>query len=141
MTTFVLKHYEDQPPDAEKAQSQEEQGEDDKDFAVEIKGSVAEIVAAALYKTLGNHVKEVDETSGQIVEVNAVSTEDINADPLQTFRSIGQDDIVFIQSQGFHTNEEEWFLMNLPNKTDKVFYTVEALTSYLVSQLKSHHAR
>ena len=63
-----------------------------------------------------------------------ITTEEINADPVKALRSIQDNVNVFIQTEGFHTSKEEWFLMNLSNKTSNVFYTLESFVSHLVKK-------
>ena len=150
MPTFVLKKYRetksssdtDNQLNSNKPNEEEEvevtREDVPKDMVVTISGTVAEIVAQALHKALANkaEVTELEEDSNASTDVIAVSTEDINTSPLDTFNSISKNDIVFIHNQGFKTSQEEWFLTNVPNKTEHVFYTVESLVKYIQSKLE-----
>ena len=152
MATFVLKKYSDNKEEAVNPESKPgelkegeltpAQKEEEESLQIEVSGSISSIVAAALHKVLQNkHInldiieQENEETAESTVK--AITTEDINSDPLKAFRSINKADVVFISSEGFKTKEEEWFLTNLPNKTDKVFYTVESFATYLVKSFES----
>lgn len=137
MTTFVLKKYEDKKE--EDASTNIENKEENKESEVVIKvyGSVAEIVANALNKVLENkvEVKEIAEDQESDTVVKAITTEDINSKPLDTFNSINKNDIVFISNNGFKTAQEEWFLTNIENKTSNVFYSVESLIKFVTRKL------
>lgn len=150
MTTFVLKKYSDQTEDnlteeqklEQQTEQKKEQQKKDEEVRLQIQltGSVSSIVANALYKVLGNKQVELEEADSEDVEgtessIRVVSTEEINSSPVEAYRAISEEDIVFIDSKGFTTNEEEWFLMNLEHKPNRVFYTVESLANYLVSKL------
>ena len=149
MTTFILKKYSDKESvpktDEEKKElmEQEKQGavqaKEEESIQIEVSGSISSIVAAALQKVLGNkniQLDVVEDTNEEQADstIKAISSEDINNDPLKTFRSINDSDVVFISTEGFTTSQEEWFLTNLPNKTSKVFYSVEGLADFLVQQ-------
>lgn len=141
MTTFVLKKYEE-PQDSPNGQIQEKTEAESKptkdQITIEIKGSIAEIVADALYKLMPQiNDEEQPQPNGEPVNVTALSTEDINTDPVSAFSQVGKDDVVFIQNNGFHTQKEEWFLLNLPNKTNNVFFSVESLIKHFQAKLKA----
>lgn len=109
---------------------------------IEISGSVSGLVALALQKVLSdkNVRMEVEDSDEEVKEVKssikAITSEDINSDPVKAFKSISKSDVVYIQTEGFNTAQEEWFLTNLPNKTDNVFYSVESAVNYLSASLE-----
>lgn len=137
MTTFVLKKYDNsvQSPNSE-SNSEIKPTEE---VTIKVEGSVAEIVASALHSVLANkvNIQEVEDNQDteNTEQVKAISTEEINKDPLKAFNSINKQDIVFIQNKGFKTSTEEWFLLNIPNKTNTVFYTVESLLKHVCAKL------
>lgn len=137
MTTFVLKKYDNsvQSPNSET----NTEIKPTEEVTIKVEGSVAEIVAAALQRVLVNkvNIKEVEDTQDieNVEQVKAISTEEINKDPLKAFNSINKKDLVFIQNKGFKTSTEEWFLLNIPNKTNTVFYTVESLIKHVCTKL------
>lgn len=137
MTTFVLKKYDNsvQSPNSE-SNSEIKPTEE---ITIKVEGSVAEIVASALQRVLANkvNIQEVEDNQDteNTEQVKAISTEEINKDPLKAFNSINKQDIVFIQNKGFKTSTEEWFLLNIPNKTNTVFYTVESLLKHVCAKL------
>lgn len=137
MTTFVLKKYDNsvQSPNSE-SNSEIKPTEE---VTIKVEGSVAEIVASALQRVLANkvNIQEVEDNQDteNTEQVKAISTEEINKDPIKAFNSINKKDIVFIQNKGFKTSTEEWFLLNIPNKTNTVFYTVESLLKHVCAKL------
>lgn len=137
MTTFVLKKYNQETninnPNPEEVKKEEIPEK----LTITVTGTISEIVAKALQKALANKVQieEVTEDNKE-AEVKAISTENINTDPLVTFESIHKDDIVFIHNNGFRTVAEEWFLTNIPNKTSNVFYTIESFTKFVKNKFK-----
>jgi len=136
MATFILKKYEEKKDtesnNEQQAQQQEEQPEH---LTVTVVGSISEIVAKALHKTLSNQVEIQQQDDANSSDVKAISTEDINSAPLETFNSIQKDDAVFIHNNGFKTPEEEWFLTNIGNKTENVFYTLESFIRFIQKKL------
>lgn len=147
MTTFILKKYKEpeqttaeQTPDTDNADSPTNERDEDKYLTIKVEGSVAEIVAKALHKALGNEAEiqeKKDELEQEGASVKAISTEEINTDPVSALRSVNKDDIVYIQNKGFHTTKEDWFLLSVHNKTSNVFYSVESLIQHVVSRFKS----
>lgn len=137
MTTFILKKYaENKDEQNAEAKQQAEQAAKDDQMSITVVGSISEIVAKALYKALDNKVEVTEQPDDQAGQTKAISTEDINSAPLETFNSINKDDAVFIHSaNGFKTSQEEWFLTNIGNKTSNVFYTVESFISYIKRKL------
>lgn len=137
MTTFVLKKYDNsvQSPNSET----NTEIKPTEEVTIKVEGSVAEIVASALQSVLANkvNIQEVEDNQDteNTEQVKAISTEEINKDPLKAFNSINKQDIVFIQNKGFKTSTEEWFLLNIPNKTNTVFYTVESLLKHVCAKL------
>lgn len=140
MTTFTLKKYEEVKPDDNSEQQVEQKEVANKEplsLNVSVVGSISEIVAKALNEALANKVKVVEQTDGPDTTVKAISTEDINSDPANTFKNINKDDAVFIHSPGpFKTKEEEWFLTNIHNKTDNVFFSIEKFINYIKLKLE-----
>ena len=134
MATFVLKKYDKEVVD-EKPTETKPESEAKKELVITVTGSVAEIVANALNKALSNDVEVIEQEDPALSNTKAVSTEDINRDPIDTFKSIRDNDTVFIHNKGFTTAKEEWFLTNLPNKHSNVFYTVESFIAHIKTQL------
>ena len=144
MPTFVLSKYKPQetPSTPVKPESKQEVRSKKLDkILLKVDGSISEIVAKSLYELLGNTVKveEVDvgnvkaeEGAGQ---AKAITTESINRDPASVFESVPKGCILYISNEGFKTDKEEWFLSNIRNKTDKVFYTVKSLARYCMENL------
>jgi len=142
MTTFILKKYEEpeNSTNAEQEQKpQETQASDKEQITVEIKGSISQIVADALYRLMPAQTEEEKQTEvkGDAINVTTLSTEEINEDPIGAFSKINKGDVVYIQNKGFHTAKEEWFLTNLPNKTNDVFYSVESLAKHFKAKTKA----
>lgn len=139
MATFVLKKYEEKKSDLSQAdpveKTDESTPEEDEKLVITVTGTVAEIVANALNKVLSNKVEVIESEDSSLADIKAVSTEDINSNPVDTFNSIKNNDVVFIYNSGFKTAKEEWFLTNLPNKNSNVFYTIESFISYIKVKL------
>lgn len=148
MATFVLKKYSDKQEEPtstpEGTPEQQKQTEVEKakeeSLRIDVTGSISGIIAQALQKTLTNKSIDIDIVEGENEEegravIKAISTEDINNNPVETLRSVKEGDVVFISTEGFKTPTEDWFLYNLGNKTDKVFYTVEAFMGYIQRQI------
>lgn len=134
MTTFVLKKYADPETNKPKEKEQPKEEVQDKELMVEVSGSVAEIVANALNKVLVNkgiEAKQVEEGSS---EIKAISTEDINKDPVSSLRKVKNSKALLITTEGFTTKKEEWFLTNIEGSVGKVFYTVESFVDYIVKE-------
>ncbi len=139
MATFVLKKYEEKKNDISESKPVEKTGEEipqeDQKLVITVTGTIAEIVANALNKVLSNKVEVIENEDPALSDIKAVSTEDINNNPIDTFNSIKNNDVVFIYNSGFKTAKEEWFLTNLPNKNSNVFYTIESFISYIKVKL------
>ena len=147
MPTFVLKKYEEaKPADQVPEEGKVETGEDketsvqekepQKEMLVEVSGSVSEIVAIALNKVFANKGVTVEETEdSKTTDAEAISTEDIEDDPVKALRSAKSGKSVLIVTEGFKTKKEEFFLENMKNYQGKVFYTVESFVDYLVSEM------
>ncbi len=135
MTTFVLKKYQEKTNSTNNDSSdntQESKTEElSEDLTIKIEGSVSEIVAQALYKAMKNQVEITEIADNEETDVKAITTEAINNNPIDVFKSIKQNDVVFISNHGFTTAKEEWFLTNIANKTSSVFYTVESFIRYI----------
>lgn len=137
MPTFVLKKYEEKTQTTNPEENQEPQSVEPavkKEMTVEISGSISEIVANALNKVLVNKNVEMTEQENAESSVKAISTEDINNDPLTALNNIKQTDVLLISGTGFTTPKEEWFLTNIEDKVDKVFYSVEAFVNYIAGE-------
>lgn len=138
MPTFILKKYDDKKEEVKENETPENEKKEEEELTITVSGPIAEIVAKALYKTFENklEVREEEEENND-TSVKAISTENINKDPLTTFNLVKNGDIVFIDTgrKPFSTKEEEWFLTNINNKTDKVFFSVESLIKYIEERL------
>jgi len=136
MTTFVLKKYEEKKDLENKSQPTENKSEKAPEhLMITVTGSISEIVANALNKVLGKDVDIQEQDKDTESNIKAISTENINNAPLETFNSIQKDDVVFIYNNGFKTQKEEWFLTNIGNKTENVFYTLESFIRYIQKRL------
>lgn len=147
MPTFVLKKYQEETTDTNTSgdntntpENTNEQEEAPKELTINVIGPISEIVANALNKAFSNRIEvEIKEenSSENSENIKAISTEDINKDPLTTFNLINKDDIVFIDTnhKGFTTAKEEWFLTNIENKTKNIFYTIESLITHIENKL------
>lgn len=134
MATFVLKKYAE--PDTNKPKEEEPPKEEKitKEMTVEVTGSVAEVVANALNRALVNKDVEIEEVKEGESEVNAISTEEINKDPVSSLRKVRNSKVLLIATEGFTTKKEEWFLQNIEGSVGKVFYTVESFVNYIVKE-------
>lgn len=151
MPTFVLKKYQEtqtntetQDPntesDTENPNIENTEGQDkkpaDKEMMVEVSGSVSEIVATALNRVFVNKGVTVEEVEdNKEIDAEAISTEDIENDPVKALRTAKSGNAVLIVSEGFTTKKEEYFLANMENYEGKVFYSVESFVKYLVSEM------
>ena len=138
MTTFILKKY-NEKNDQQDQPTEQQLSEDAKreELSITVVGSISEIVAKALQKALAKDVDIREQPDDDETPTKAISTEDINNAPLDTFNSIKQNDVVFIHNDhGFKTTQEEWFLTNIGNKTANVFYTLESFISHIKRELK-----
>lgn len=138
MPTFVLKKYQDNQTEQENELSEEQPKEKvvDKEMMVEVSGSVAEIVANALNKVFANKNVEVEETeSSDKVDAEAISTEDIERDPVNALRVARSTNILLVASEGFKSKKDEYFLANMEDYQGKVFYSVESFIEHIVSEM------
>lgn len=146
MPTFLLKKYNQTPTEhvnQEAPEQSEQQKEEDKEkipesMTITVSGSISQIVATALNKVLKNTDVNVEqiESEDQTADVKAISTENINEEPVDTLRNIHDNDFVFIHTNGFTTSQEEWFLTNMANKTNKVVYTLESFIKHIKAHFK-----
>lgn len=136
MTTFILKKYED---NKENITTKEKEDTSNNDLLITIDGSISEIIIKALYKALDNNI-EINEQNTEESNIKVISTENINKLPLDTFNSIQKNDIVFIYNRGFKTSQEEWFLTNIFNKTNNIYYTLESFINFIKNKFNSHES-
>lgn len=146
MPTFLLKKYNQAPNEhigQEAPQQTDQQKEEDKEkipesMTITVSGSISQIVATALNKVLENTEVRLEQTDSddQNANVKAISTENINEEPVDTLRNIHDNDFVFIHTKGFNTAQEEWFLTNVANKTNKVVYTLESFINHVKAHFK-----
>lgn len=141
MPTFLLKKYENTPTEQVNQENPETPKPDDKkepeELTITVTGTISQIVATALQKVLENtqvHMTETEENKES--HVKAISTENINEEPVDTLRSIQDNDFVFIHTNGFTTAQEAWFLTNIENKTKNVVYTIESFIQYVKNHFK-----
>ena len=139
MTTFTLKKYEIQKPDEQKKEEAPNESQQEKQVTIKIEGSISEIVANSLNKLLQQNNSELTETKDETpsTSVKAITTEDINTDPVTCYKNIEDNDVLYIASNGFKTAAESWFLYNVSARNIKNFYTQEALLSYLAQKVLS----
>lgn len=145
MPTFLLKKYEQAPtesvnqenPETPKTEEQKQDNEPE-EMKITVTGAISQIVATALQKVLKNTPIQMQEaeTEDKDSAVKAISTENINEEPVDTLRSIQDNDFVFIHSNGFTTAQEEWFLTNVGNKTKNVVYTLEGFINHVKNHFK-----
>lgn len=143
MPTFLLKKYDttqseqvnQENPETPK---KEEETKEAEEMTITVTGAISQIVATALQKVLENtqvHMTEV-ENEPQEADVKAISAENINEEPVDTLRSIHDNDFVFIHTNGFTTAQEAWFLTNIENKTKNVVYTIESFVNHVKAHFK-----
>lgn len=137
MTTFVLKKYEPKKEDdtIEKTKETKEDNNTLDKIKITADTSISEIISELLYKKLPNVKIEIEKEDKNESTIKAVSTENINSDPIKTFNSININDTIFIINKGFRTSKEEWFLTNLENKTSNIIYTEESFIRFIKSKL------
>lgn len=128
MPVFTLKKYEEapaasDPKSAQSAATEPTENLKEETVTIHANASVSQIVANALYKSLSN-VSE--EEGGSAADTQVISTEDINASPVDTWNLVKNTRTVVIVNQGFSTAKEEWFLDNLETSGAKVFYSIES---------------
>ncbi len=166
MSTFVLKKYEDkpvevtnQPNEGTTEQPNQPAVKEKEEVTITISGTISEIVANALYKTLDKKadIKELQEggednspeesvnMSGTAVATESVvviTTEEINKDPVAAFRSVKEGDVVMIdvgnfeEFKGFSSKPEDWFLYNAEKRAKAIVYSTEALSDHLLRTLE-----
>lgn len=140
MSTFVLKKYQatdvsvQEPVEKSNTDPKEE---NDEEVTIEVVGSISEIVAKALNKAMvnTNELEEVPEEQKVDSDVKVISTETINQDPVTALRSIKENETVYVVNEGIKTRAEEWFLLNLENKTKSILYTAESFSRYLQGKI------
>lgn len=143
MPTFLLKKYdttqsEQVNQETPETPKKEEENKKDEEMTITVTGAISQIVATALQKVLENtqvHMSEV-ENEPQEADVKAISAENINEEPVDTLRSIHDNDFVFIHTNGFTTAQEAWFLTNIENKTKNVVYTIESFIKHVKAHFK-----
>jgi len=148
MPTFLLKKYSQTPAELvnqENTQTvasgnSEEKKENDEpeEMKITVTGTISQIVATALQKVLVNTNVNMEEVEDEDKEsqVKAISSENINKEPIDTLRSIKDNDFVFIQTSGFTTAQEDWFLTNVNNKTKNIVYTIESFINHIKKHFK-----
>jgi len=128
MPTFVLNKYEnkEKTPDAVNDENNENTEVKEEEKYINITGTLSEIVNNALHKCFPNNTNIELKEEDKETDYKAISVEDINNDPLNTFNRIKKGDTVLIYTaKAFETLKDEWFLTNLTNKTNKVFFSLE----------------
>ena len=144
MPTFVLKKYRETQAEPESGKEPAEQNNEeqlagkevDKEMTVEVSGSVSEIVANALNKVFANKGVTVEETeTSDKTDAEAISTEDIENDPVRALRSAKAGKSVLVVTEGFKTKKEEYFLTNMEDYSGKVFYSVEGFVEHLAKEM------
>lgn len=140
MPTFLLRKYNQEDSAVNNAKNNEAEKNKDEnasdELTITVTGSVSEIVANALNKVFANkaEVKKIDEEKDSSIKV--ISTENINNSPLDTFNFIHKNNVVLILNKGFRTRAEEWFLTNIENKTNNVYYTLESFIKFIKNKLQ-----
>lgn len=148
MATFSITKYEETPQEKKITETVSTTPEAN----IDVVGSISEIVAKALNNTLAfrdknDVVVNVRNGSSSVTDnrnkpseekdddktttVTAITTEDINNNPIDTFKSIPKNSIVYIQNEGFTTAKEEWFLSNV-TPTHEVFFSKKSLINRLL---------
>lgn len=145
MPTFLLKKYNETSTDQVNKENsehsdikKEEQINEPEEMKITVTGTISQIVATALQKVLYNTQIHMDEIDGEVKDsqVKAISTENINKEPIETLRFIENNDFVFIHTNGFTTTQEEWFLTNINNKTKNIVYTLESFINHVKKHFK-----
>jgi len=148
MPTFLLKKYSQTPAElvnqentqtvASSNSEEKKESDEPEEMKITVTGTISQIVAIALQKVLVNTNVNMEEVENEDKEsqVKAISSENINKEPIDTLRSIKDNDFVFIQTSGFTTAQEDWFLTNVNNKTKNVVYTIESFINHIKKHFK-----
>lgn len=139
MSIFLLKKYDDKKPEAvvEGSEVKTKVTEvNDKVENIKIKSNetLSSIVAHALYQAFPNRI-DVVEDDGKEVDVNVISNDDINKEPVDEMNKIANESCAVIIADRFSTKKEEWFLSTLENKKVTTLVSMESLISYLKDKL------
>ena len=137
MPVFTLHKYQPAAPQTPSSTpgSQETQAGADKPPAITIQASasVSALVAQALYATMSRQDDDSDKESqeksapsAQVPEAVAISTQDIEKDPVGALESASVADSVIILGRGFHTAKDEWILNALQARNKSLYFSVES---------------
>lgn len=145
MTTFILKKYaEDQVvqtsndnPNPESNDVNDKENKENLDrITISTTGSISGIVATALGRVFKNTNVSIEKFEDTVdSDIKVISSDSINKDPADTFNAIHKNDTILICNNGFTTLAEEWFLTNIPNKTENVFYTPDSFARHIKTRL------
>lgn len=142
MPVFTLKKYEEKiersvPPSLDSRGKRvdtknAEEGEEEVTIQVDVSDTISGIVAKALLKAMPNLALNEETPKGPTPdskdkpETSIISTEDINASPVDTLSRVRGSSSVVVVNKGFTTPQEEWFLTSLVTLGTKVYYSVES---------------
>lgn len=156
MPTFVLKKYTPSVTPTEQTSTDETNQEANQQaeqvpkeaecIEINASDSIAKIVAQALYKAMPNVEivrkeeaekadTEASSQDGQDSVAKVISTEEINHNPVDTLRLVGNSKCVLILNEGFKTAKEEWFLQTLESRGVKPFFTVSSFVRHVQATL------
>lgn len=139
MSIFLLKKYDDKKPEAviegsEVKTNATEVSDKVENIKIKSNETLSSIVAHALYQAFPNRV-DVIEDDGKEVDVNVISNDDINKEPVDEMNKIANESCAVILANRFSTKKEEWFLSTLENKKVTTLVSMESLISYLKNKL------
>jgi len=90
----------------ENTESKQEEKEPVKEITVRADKTIAEIVANALNSALANkaEIQEIDESKANNIDIDVVSTETIDKDPIRTLKATSKSKNIYtiVVSQRFH---------------------------------------
>lgn len=123
----------------ENTESKQEEKEPVKEITVRADKTIAEIVAAALNSALANkaEIQEIDESKANNIDIDVVSTETIDKDPIKTLKATSKSkNIYYYSSESKIPPTVSWFIMNSKNNGKNFMYSTEALCRYITAELE-----
>lgn len=123
----------------ENTESKQEEKEPVKEIIVRADKTIAEIVANALNSALANkaEIQEIDESKANNIDIDVVSTETIDKDPIKTLKVTSKSkNIYYYSSESKIPPTVSWFIMNSKNNGKNFMYSTEALCRYITAELE-----
>lgn len=134
MPVFKIQKYEEEKPQTQENTPQEENKEEINEIYIRANSTVAELVAKALYNSLGNKAKieqAKDEEAQNKETVDIVSTEEIVKDPVGCYKSSSYKTICYYSQENFLPKEVTWYLTTQKEQGKKVLLSIESLIEYI----------